>query len=130
MIAAWFDRRNDSGDVYAQRIGSDGSLGPTVGLEPVPMRTTFGLALSGRLPVTSTLALRLELPVAATVDVGVFDPQGRRVATIANASLPAGPNALSWNLRGPGGARVAPGVYLAVARTSTAISTVRFVTLR
>ncbi|RPJ41621.1 MAG: hypothetical protein EHM19_11550 [Candidatus Latescibacterota bacterium] len=55
------------------------------------------------------IAFRLDHPLP--VDLAVYEPSGRRVATIAGGVLPAGPHEKSWDGRTAGGERAAAGVY-------------------
>ena len=56
--------------------------------------------------------IRFELPIATPVRLEVFDLQGRRIATLAEASFPAGFHTVSWDRRDATGVRVKPGIYL------------------
>src|SRR5207247_9262166 len=47
----------------------------------------------------------------AWVDVGVFDPSGRRVRTLVGATLPAGSHRLVWDARTDAGHSASSGVY-------------------
>ena len=60
---------------------------------------------------TSTL-IRFDLPAESMVRLEVFDLLGRRVATLADRSFPAGRHEAHWNLHDPGGAAARPGVYI------------------
>ena len=56
-----------------------------------------------------TIPLYLSHP--AWVDVGVFDPSGRRVRTLVGATLPAGSHRLVWDARTDAGHSASSGVY-------------------
>ena len=62
-------------------------------------------------PMYRSVTIRLSLPNPATVRCTVFDPTGRRLATLADGSLGAGTHALSWNGRDREGNETASGVY-------------------
>jgi flagellar hook assembly protein FlgD len=68
------------------------------------------------------------MPSAGRVDVAVVGVDGRRIATLASGTLPAGRHTLSWNGHDARGARVAPGVYF-VRATSPSGRGIRKVTL-
>lgn len=55
--------------------------------------------------------LAFELPREAAVEAGVYDLGGRRVATLADGVLGAGPHTLRWNARDEGGQRLPAGLY-------------------
>jgi hypothetical protein len=61
----------------------------------------------------------LDLPAASDVEVGLFDVTGRRVATLASGSVPAGRHA--WPLDASGAS--AAGVYFGLARISSETGT-------
>ncbi len=68
-----------------------------------------------RLAVTPNPAhvarVSFNLPKSGKVDLGVFDISGRRLATLVNATLPAGEYTKSWNGLDSGGNVVRSGVY-------------------
>lgn len=122
--------------LYVFRAGTDGMLaGPLdTGLPPyaiafdlpaevldapdAPPARGGALALGAPLPnpAREGTEVRLALPEAGEVSVEVFDPAGRRVATLARGALAAGAHAWRWDLRGEDGARVPAGIYLVRAR--------------
>ena len=57
------------------------------------------------------MQLDFHLGRAASVEMGVFSPQGRRIATILSARLEAGSQTARWDGRVEGGARAPAGVY-------------------
>lgn len=50
------------------------------------------------------------------VTLALFDLAGRRVASVADAPMPAGAQRLHWDGTDAGGERVAAGMYLAMLR--------------
>jgi flagellar hook assembly protein FlgD len=48
---------------------------------------------------------------AGEVRLRIYDVAGRFVHTLVDGPVAAGEHALSWDGRGPGGARVASGIY-------------------
>lgn len=99
---------------------------PTLGVVPaLPLALTLTAAPN---PAAGRMLFGLELAESALARVDVFDLQGRRIATLCNARLDAGHHELAW----PGAAdgAIAPGLYLAVARTGAARVTRRFVVAR
>jgi len=73
------------------------------------------VALSAPRPNPSSSATRLEfsLPEAARVDLSVFDASGRRVATLLQGELSAGPRTATWDGRDSYGRPVSAGLYFA-----------------
>ncbi|HPF35475.1 MAG TPA: FlgD immunoglobulin-like domain containing protein [Candidatus Krumholzibacteria bacterium] len=64
-------------------------------------------------PFNPLVTVRYELPGrTGRVTLDVFDVTGRRVRTLAAASLAAGPHEFTWNGTDDGGRRVSSGVYM------------------
>ncbi len=86
-----------------------------VGTEPVPFVPTV-LALSNPYPSPSRgrVSLVLDLPAPANVSLDVYDLRGRRVWSGPSGMREAGRWTLDWPGRTEAGARMAPGVYLAL----------------
>ncbi len=76
----------------------------------IPLR--FALHANQPNPFRGTTVVPFDLPWESEVRLEVFDLLGRRVATIADATYPAGAHAVEWNLRDAGGGTVRPGVYV------------------
>src|SRR5262249_20228935 len=62
-------------------------------------------------PVTDGAHVRLDLAADADVSLEIHDVQGRRVATLAQGSMPAGRYEYPWDARGENGARLGAGLY-------------------
>ncbi|MEM7786146.1 MAG: heparinase II/III family protein [Bacteroidota bacterium] len=91
--------------------------------EAMPLR--LGVAPN---PSAGAVRLTLDLPASGPVRVGLYDALGRRVATLADTVLPAGPHDLTWGGRADG-APVAAGVYVAVAEAGGLRATTSIVRL-
>jgi len=63
-------------------------------------------------PFNPTTSLRFNLAAAGRVRLGVFDIEGRKVATLVDRNLPAGRHELSWNGRDEAGRSLPSGLYL------------------
>jgi len=81
------------------------------GPRPEPPVTRLALGPCTPNPSTVVTAVRYGLPEDCAVLLEVFDLAGRKVATLADGPAEAGWNEASWDLSGPGGERVASGVY-------------------
>mgnify|MGYP006278399357 CR=1 FL=1 len=90
----------------------------------------LGLALASRNPFRERAALTLSLPHPQHVDVGVYNIQGRRVATLAGGRFDAGQHMLQWNARNGSGVRCASGVYVVRAETRNGTSSMKLLLLR
>ncbi|HEX7880577.1 MAG TPA: FlgD immunoglobulin-like domain containing protein, partial [Candidatus Eisenbacteria bacterium] len=73
-------------------------------------------------PTASATRVTLSLPEAGPVDVRLFDVHGRLVATLLEATLPAGAHAIAWDGRDAAGTPVPAGLYFV---RSTALGDVR-----
>jgi hypothetical protein len=84
------------------------------GVDPIWGETTSKLSLSQNAPnpFSSETTVRFALPNAGPVSLQVFDVSGRKVATLVDRTLDAGPHSVSWNGRDDSGSAVATGVYL------------------
>ncbi len=78
-------------------------------------------------PASGQTTFRLALPVAAPVQVEVFDVAGRRVRRLVRADYGAGLVDLAYDLRDDSGDRLPRGVYLVRAALGAAVFTRRLV---
>jgi flagellar hook assembly protein FlgD len=62
-------------------------------------------------PTSGLANIAFTLPARATVRLEVEDVAGRRIATLLEGSLDAGPHKVVWAGHGAGGEVVSPGVY-------------------
>jgi len=83
-----------------------------VGVTPSALAAETRLGAPRPNPSSGAMSLNLALAVGGTVDVGVFDVAGRRVATLWKGALPAGTHPLRWDGRDASGRRATAGVYL------------------
>ena len=96
-----------------------------------PVRSGPAIALSAPVPNPTSAAARLvlELPREASVEVAVFDPQGRRVATLLRGAIAPGRREVAWGGEDASGRRARPGVYYVRAVAPGAVVTRRLVRL-
>jgi FlgD Ig-like domain/Right handed beta helix region len=81
-------------------------------------------------PASAPLQFAFELARPASVRLEVFDLLGRRVATVEHRDLDAGLHDVTWDGRSARGARVGPGVYVALLRAGDERDAQRFVLAR
>ena len=116
-----------SSSVNAYDIGSDGSLTSipgspfatehswTVDVPGPPVAPGFALHANRPNPFSRMTRITFELPREARVRLEVLDLGGRRVRTLIDGRLlPAGPQEVEWDGRGPRGERAHDGVYFCV----------------
>jgi len=63
-------------------------------------------------PFNPSTTIRFRLAQESRVNLSVFDPAGRKVATLLDEMRPAGWNEVRWNAAGRDGRRLSSGVYL------------------
>jgi flagellar hook assembly protein FlgD len=73
--------------------------------------TALAPAMPNPFAASTTLSFSLAKP--GTVELAIYSVDGRRVATLENGTLAAGPHKLTWSGTDGGGRVVRPGVYYA-----------------
>lgn len=81
-------------------------------------------------PLNPLSTIQFDLSRAATVTVDVFDVAGRRVATLVDGVLAAGPQAIPWNGDDDRGAPVSSGTYFIRARVDQEVTMARATIVR
>lgn len=123
--AAWRDTTVAGGATYEYFLATFDGAG-----EGIPALAT--ISVPGDLLLSTTTALHgypnparghatirfdVAAPSGGHVRVTVFDLTGRRICTLFDGPLPAGPQAIEWGCRSDGGNTVAPGVYNVILET-------------
>jgi hypothetical protein len=81
-------------------------------------------------PFRGSTVIGFSLPGQDRVSIRVIDAAGRRVRSLLDAVMPAGPNTVTWNGRDEAGHSVASGIYFYVMETSDRRETKRMFLLR
>ena len=118
------------GNIFFDVSNADFSIvSPTAGVgDPVALR---GVALSIRPnPAHEAMQIDFQLGQPASVDLAVFNVQGRRVATIASGRLPGETHSLRWDGHTADGTQLPPGVYMMRLRIDGQAITRRVVWMR
>jgi hypothetical protein len=90
-----------------------------------------GVALSAAPnPATGRTRLTLQLARAGHASLAIVGVDGRQVRSLSDGALEAGPHSFDWDGRDGAGNAVAPGIYFAVARTSTGMQVTRLARLQ
>src|SRR6185436_702330 len=71
-------------------------------------------------PARHGATISFSLAAAGRAEVAIYDLLGRRIVTLADGPLPAGPQAIPWDGRARNGSPVWPGVYFARLVTANA----------
>jgi hypothetical protein len=111
-VTVEFDRSAEPSSVYWYRLvvsdrGVTRALGDPVRVETAPPQR-FALLASGPNPSPGTHEAAFQLAHAADITLEVFDAQGRRVASLAKGTWPAGIHRATWHE----GRTAAAGLYL------------------
>jgi flagellar hook assembly protein FlgD len=75
-----------------------------------PRITLAGVAPN---PASGSADIRFDLPGSAWARLGLYDAAGRRVRTLLEGPLSAGPHVVRWDGRNDRGAALGAGVYFA-----------------
>ena len=121
---AWAATFNGEEDVYYLHL----PLAPT----GVAERTSREPQLSGAPnPMSFATTLRFRAPGSgAHIALGVFDAAGRRVTSLFDGVMSAGPHSVRWSGTDAQGHRVSPGLYLARLETPLGITSFKLMVLR
>jgi hypothetical protein len=82
------------------------------GVSEAPAMQPFDFSVVGANPVVGYSTVRFNLPKAANVTLRVYSTSGTLVRTLCNGQMPAGGNAVSWNLRDDADRLVGNGLYV------------------
>jgi photosystem II stability/assembly factor-like uncharacterized protein len=129
-LAVWYEPAGAGPDSALFTLSADDPAGthsvrfrgtgqPQVDAGTLPL--AFGLEMPRPNPFSRETAIRFALPAPAAVALEVFDLGGRRVAVLAEGTLPAGVHSVSFR---PGSGALSSGVYF-VRLTAGAFSRTR-----
>jgi hypothetical protein len=129
-IVSWRDDRSGTdSDVYAQRIGPDGGMIPTL-VEDTPRAADALLSANYPNPFSDRTFFDLTLRHEVWTRVEVFDATGRRVRTMGLGWLHAGTNHLSFDGRDDHANPLPGGLYFFRVRAGDDTATRRLVIIR
>jgi len=128
-VLVWGDERNDSGDIYAQNVNADGSLGSGGTAAPEIAGSTIArLGSATPNPTTTGSEIEFSVPAGTTFTLDVVDVAGRRVRSLEAGSGPR-TGVGRWEGRGSDGERAAPGVYFFRLSTPAGVVSEKVVTI-
>jgi subtilisin-like proprotein convertase family protein len=84
---------------------------PTDALVTSPTASTFLLAQNRPNPFSPSTVIEFRLPSPEVVTLEVFDVSGRRITTLVDGVMPAGPHAITWDGTDSDRGAVAAGTY-------------------
>ena len=123
-ITGWKDLASGA-RVFAERqaVSPVASVG-----RPIPLRMELTPAQPN--PFSGRMRFTLSLEQRSPVALEIFDPQGRRIRTLARGMVEAGSSSYEWNGTTDSGSGLPPGLYFLRARLGTAERWERVVRLR
>lgn len=121
-LAAIDTHGNRSGYALVVPSGVLNTPGPSLPLE-------LALAPVSPNPVRGAAAFRFALPRGGSVQLSIFDTQGRLVSRVADSERPAGEHVVNWNGRDAGGRSLPGGLYMVRLRAGGRNLVERFVML-
>jgi len=115
-VAIWEDRLNDAGDILAQNINADGTLGePASPVFDAPAAVAANLQAAPN-PFNPGTTLHFENARTQPVRLDIYSIDGRRVRTLVDGVCSDGLQSAFWNGRDDGGRVMPAGNYLARVR--------------
>jgi hypothetical protein len=118
----------DNVRAFQRRIPDSGSAVPPSVAAGLPER--LELYQNYPNPLNSQTIIAFTLPAATQVRMEVFDILGRRVATLADGSFPAGRHSLTWDGTGDGARVTGSGLFFCRLTTPDVVQTRKVILLR
>jgi flagellar hook assembly protein FlgD len=81
-------------------------------------------------PFNPMVQIAFRVPASRDLSLTIHDLAGRRVATVVDGYVDAGPRVWTWNGRDGGGRALPSGLYLAHLRTGSARASVKLLLVR
>lgn len=122
---------DNSGDSWNYYGGSEGAqfavtVSSAIGVEDLPVAVA-SLSPAWPNPFAIQSHVAFDLPAASSVQLEVYDPSGRLIATLVSSQLPAGRHVATWNGRKTEGSAVPNGIYFLRLKTELGVSSQRIV---
>lgn len=92
--------------------------------------STFALHACSPNPFAVSTVIRFDLPEATSVNIKVFDIEGREVAVLADGEWQSGSQSLDWDGEDKGGTRLSPGIYFLRMEARGFVDTKKLMLLR
>ncbi len=109
-LFAWNDQRNDDGDIYAQNVNPDGSMGNTassINTDRPAAIGGFALEQNYPNPFNPETAINYELPAVSRVRLTVYNALGQTVKVLVDARQNRGTYSVKFTAKG-----LPSGVYI------------------
>jgi flagellar hook assembly protein FlgD len=79
---------------------------------------SFALKQNYPNPFNPTTTIEFSLPIAADVQLTVFNILGQQVASLINEQVSAGNHSILWNANGSNGMKLSSGIYFYMLKAS------------
>lgn len=129
----WSDKRSDAGDIYAQNVNPDGTLGNppnSVSSANTLSPAQFRLYHNYPNPFNPSTTIFYSTPGWGMVRVEIFNELGQKVRTLIAAAQQPGMKSVTWNGRDDRGAPVSSGLYFYRLRFNNRIESKKMLLLR
>jgi hypothetical protein len=110
--------------------GSKGTVQTLVGTPGAGVVASIALGAPAPNPTRRSMSYSVVLPHRARANVGIFDVSGRRILTLVDRELDAGPHAFSWVGPSDGPVAMSNGVYFLGLEAEGSFVARRFVLMR
>ena len=100
------------------------------GVDETPGPPSMEFTAVGANPAVGHSAVRFNLPKAANVSLRVYSTSGALVRMLVNGQMPAGANAVNWNLQDDAGRPVGNGLYLYELNAGSQVAQVKVSVLK
>ena len=106
------------------------SFGQQAAVAGVGLPSALALDQNFPNPFNPSTTITFTLPERSTVDLVVYDAQGRRVRTLVRGTAAAGVNEVAWDGRNSAGETVASGIYFYRMRVGSDVFTRKMLLLK
>ncbi|MBN1348016.1 T9SS type A sorting domain-containing protein [candidate division KSB1 bacterium] len=133
MFFTWHDERNDQGDIFAQNMHPDGSLGNfEVSKASSVLKRTSMPVLTNNYPnpFNARTEIRFQLVESQRVQITIYNAAGQTIRKLMNAACKPGFHRIRWNGTDASGKFVGSGVYLCRLKMGDAVRTCKMSLLK
>jgi flagellar hook assembly protein FlgD len=89
------------------------NVGQIVGIQGQGVPKALGLVVAGLSPSRGVTRFRIDMPARMRTSLVLYDVMGRRVRSLVDREMAAGPTEVTWDGRDQSGVTVGTGMYFA-----------------
>jgi hypothetical protein len=129
LHVAWVDMRDGNREIYYRGYidPANGTGGGDGALPPAPVPFSFSAHPN---PFRGSTSFTVSVGERCAASIVLYTIDGRRVRSLERTTLAPGSRTVVWDGRSDGGAPLAPGIYIAVARAGKASAAAKILHLR